>query len=174
MNIVRARQLGRLAAALVCLCHPHQKTSRLTTTVDREVTSPARLENRGCPYNYTIEVLQETAYRLSREIIEMTTRAGSGHPSSSLSAIDIMTGLYSGGIMSSKPQEPDWPDRDRFILSILAPHVASPTEIEPFLTVPNRSSNVGRRLATPLWGTPSMQRQPGAVDALAPETRPKR
>lgn len=41
----------------------------------------------------SLNQLQETAWRLSRHILEMTTIAGSGHPSSSLSAIDIMTGL---------------------------------------------------------------------------------
>ena len=47
----------------------------------------------------------------------MTTRAGSGHPSSSLSAVDILTVLYFGGVMRHDPRRPDWPDRDRFILS---------------------------------------------------------
>jgi transketolase len=61
--------------------------------------------------------LQETSWRLSRQIIEITTRAGSGHPSSSLSAIDILTVLYFGGLMRYDPSNPDWPERDRFILS---------------------------------------------------------
>lgn len=61
--------------------------------------------------------LQETAWRLSRQILEMTSTAGSGHPSSSLSAIDLLTGLYFGGILRFDPKEPDWPRRDRFILS---------------------------------------------------------
>jgi transketolase len=47
----------------------------------------------------------------------MTTRAGSGHPSSSLSGIDILTALYFGGVMRYDPRRPDWPVRDRFILS---------------------------------------------------------
>lgn len=84
---------------------------------DREVGSARELEQRRCPFNYAMDELQDTAYRLSREIIDMTTRAGSGHPSSSLSAIDVMTALYFGGIMCYKPSQPDWPDRDRFILS---------------------------------------------------------
>jgi transketolase len=75
------------------------------------------MEERRCTYNYSIVELQDTAYRLSRDIIQMTTEAGSGHPSSSLSAIDVMTALYFGGIMCYKPDDPDWPGRDRFILS---------------------------------------------------------
>lgn len=65
----------------------------------------------------SLPALQETAWRLSRQILEMTTNAGSGHPSSSLSAIDLLTGLYFGGILRFDPQQPDWPRRDRFILS---------------------------------------------------------
>ncbi|MGC9357566.1 MAG: transketolase, partial [Anaerolineae bacterium] len=74
-------------------------------------------ERPRLPYSRSMEALQETAWRLSRQIIEMTTKAGSGHPSSSLSAIDIMTVLYFGGYLRYRPDEPEWPERDRFILS---------------------------------------------------------
>ena len=65
----------------------------------------------------TIEQLQDISWQLSRQIIEITTKAGSGHPSSSLSAIDILVALYFGGIMHYDVTHPDWPDRDRFVLS---------------------------------------------------------
>lgn len=67
--------------------------------------------------NRSIQELEEISYRLSREIIQITTHAGSGHPSSSLSAIDVLTGLFFGGVLRYDPQRPDWPERDRFILS---------------------------------------------------------
>lgn len=47
----------------------------------------------------------------------MTTSAGSGHPSSSLSAIDLLTALYFGGVMRYDPGRPGWAARDRFIMS---------------------------------------------------------
>lgn len=74
-------------------------------------------EPRRCPYNYDIPNMQETAWKLSRQIIRMTTKAGSGHPSSSLSAIDVLVALYFGGVMCYRPDQPDWPERDRVILS---------------------------------------------------------
>lgn len=43
--------------------------------------------------------------------------AGSGHPGGSLSVIDILTVLYFGGILRYKPDDPAWPERDRFVLS---------------------------------------------------------
>jgi transketolase len=67
--------------------------------------------------NRTAEELENIAFGMSRKIIEITTKAGSGHPSSSLSAIDILTVLYFGGVMRYDPHNPNWADRDRFILS---------------------------------------------------------
>ncbi len=46
----------------------------------------------------------------------MTTAAGSGHPGGSLSCVDILVALY-GHVLRHDPQNPAWPDRDRFILS---------------------------------------------------------
>lgn len=46
----------------------------------------------------------------------MTHRAAAGHPGGSLSEIDILTALYHQRLRV-RPEEPDWPDRDRFILS---------------------------------------------------------
>jgi len=60
--------------------------------------------------------LQEIARELRGDIIRMLTAAGSGHPGGSLSAIDIVTCLYFAQ-MRHRPAEPNWPDRDRFILS---------------------------------------------------------
>ena len=61
--------------------------------------------------------LNEKARELRLEILDMTTRAGSGHPSSSWSSVEIVTALYFGGVLSYKPDEPWWEDRDRFIMS---------------------------------------------------------
>jgi transketolase len=46
----------------------------------------------------------------------MTFAAQSGHPGGSLSAVEILAGLYLR-VMRHKPADPAWPDRDRFILS---------------------------------------------------------
>jgi transketolase len=56
------------------------------------------------------------AKKLRRHVIIMTATAGSGHPGGSLSAADIVTALYFK-ILHHDPQNPLWPDRDRFILS---------------------------------------------------------
>jgi transketolase len=50
------------------------------------------------------------------QIIRMLTHAGSGHPGGSLSVIDLITTLLFER-MRHDPKRPDWPDRDRLILS---------------------------------------------------------
>ena len=50
-------------------------------------------------------------------ILSCTTQAGSGHPTSSLSAADIMTGLMFGGFFLFDPAQPGLPNNDRLILS---------------------------------------------------------
>lgn len=66
--------------------------------------------------NGTLEQLQKKASLLRKDIVEMITAAASGHPGGSLSAADLITALYFK-ILRHKPTDPDWSDRDRFILS---------------------------------------------------------
>lgn len=69
------------------------------------------------PGDVSLDALREKARLLRKHIITMTTAAGSGHPSSSLSAVEVVTALYFGGLMRYDPRNPARPDRDRFILS---------------------------------------------------------
>jgi transketolase len=63
-----------------------------------------------------IEQLKERARELRIEIVTMLEKSGSGHTGGSLSAADIVTALYFYK-MRHKPAEPEWPGRDRFVLS---------------------------------------------------------
>lgn len=56
------------------------------------------------------------ARRLRIRIIEMTTTAGSGHPSTALSSVEIVCALHFSK-MRWDPSNAGWEDRDRFILS---------------------------------------------------------
>ena len=80
----------------------------------REVSpESAAASNR---FNLSAVELKEMAKELRRHVIRMTATAGSGHPGGSLSAADIITALYFK-VLRHKPENPHWPDRDRFILS---------------------------------------------------------
>jgi len=62
------------------------------------------------------EDLREAAKRMRRRIVSMIGKAGSGHPGGSLSAVEIVTVLF-WRVMRHKPNDPKWPERDRFVLS---------------------------------------------------------
>ena len=67
-------------------------------------------------FNLSVVELKETARELRRHVISMIAAAGSGHPGGSLSSADIVTALYFQ-VMHHNPEKPQWPDRDRLILS---------------------------------------------------------
>jgi transketolase len=60
--------------------------------------------------------LKERARAARIAIMEMLCTAGSGHPGGSLSAVEVLTVLYHH-VLKVDPERPDWPDRDRFVLS---------------------------------------------------------
>ena len=64
----------------------------------------------------SIEELEKMAVVIRCDIIDMICTASAGHPGGSLSAADIVTALYFR-VMRIDPANPDWPERDRFILS---------------------------------------------------------
>ena len=105
--------------------------------------------------------LEETARRLRRYIITSTTTAGSGHPSTSLSMVELLTTLYFGGVLRYDPANPHDPQRDRFILSKGhgAPGLYAVLAEAGYFPVDELGSL--RRLGSPLEGHPNMNRLPG-------------
>jgi transketolase len=71
-------------------------------------TSSRRMES--------IDELKRLANRMRIAIIKMIGAAGSGHPGGSLSEVELLAALYFR-VLRHDPQNPAWPDRDRFILS---------------------------------------------------------
>jgi len=61
--------------------------------------------------------LRKIARDLRLDILDMTTKAGSGHASSSWSATDILVALFFGGVLNYRSDDPQWSERDRFIMS---------------------------------------------------------
>jgi transketolase len=63
-----------------------------------------------------ISELEETARLLRVDSLRLIHRRGAGHPGGALSAAEIMAVLYFH-TLHIDPARPDWPERDRFILS---------------------------------------------------------
>jgi transketolase len=63
-----------------------------------------------------IKRLEGNALQIRKGIWRACKASGTGHMGGSLSAADILAALYFH-TMKIRPQEPEWPDRDRFVLS---------------------------------------------------------
>ena len=63
-----------------------------------------------------IESLEERAKVIRRHVVRMIAKAGTGHPGSSLSTVDLLVALFYSKLRHN-PQQPAWPDRDRFVMS---------------------------------------------------------
>ncbi|HOW87054.1 MAG TPA: transketolase [Candidatus Omnitrophota bacterium] len=108
----------------------------------------------------SIEQLKQKARLIRRHIVEMTGAAASGHPGGSLSATEILVALYFD-LMNHNPQDPQWPDRDRLVLSkghaspALYAALAEAGYFDP------KTLKDFRKLGSPLQGHPDRRKLPG-------------
>lgn len=107
-----------------------------------------------------LEELTKAARRVRRHIIEMTAEARSGHPGGSLSCADILVALYFQE-MKVDPQNPNWPDRDRFVLSKghAAPALYAVLAERGYF--PKEELKTLRKINSILQGHPDMKKTPG-------------
>ncbi len=105
--------------------------------------------------------LLEMSKTIRTDVLTMVHKAGSGHPGGSLSAADLMTGLFFGGIIRVDPAKPDWDGRDRFILSKghVAPVLYAVLARMGFF--PLEELGTLRRFGSILQGHPHKQSTPG-------------
>lgn len=66
--------------------------------------------------NDALPRIREKALWMRRRAFRMVYEAQRGHPGGDFSTIDTMATLYFG-VLNLDPKRPDWPDRDRFIMS---------------------------------------------------------
>ncbi len=107
-----------------------------------------------------IKEWEKTATALRESIVRMVAEAKSGHPGGSLSAADIMTVLYFGE-MNIDPGNPQWEDRDRFVLSKghAAPVLYAALAHRGFFPVSDLMTL--RKIGSHLQGHPDMRKTPG-------------
>lgn len=107
-----------------------------------------------------VAMLADKARKLRCHIISMLGKAGSGHPGGSLSAADIVATLYFYELRLD-PARPEWPDRDRFILSKghAAPLLYAALAERGFF--PEEELSTLRRLGSRLQGHPDLRKLPG-------------
>lgn len=66
---------------------------------------------------HTLKDLERIANDIREDIIRMLVEAGSGHSAGPLGLADVFTALYFGGVLRQNPKKPNWPERDRLIMS---------------------------------------------------------
>ena len=60
--------------------------------------------------------LKKITIEVRKQLLQITHDAGGGHTGGSMSSVDILVALYFS-VMNIRPEDPDFSDRDRFILS---------------------------------------------------------
>ncbi len=114
-----------------------------------------------------LESLALMANRLREDVITMVSRAGSGHIAGALDMADIFTAMYFH-ILNHDPKRPDWPDRDRLVLSnghICPVYYAALAHAGYF---PVKELETLRRLGSRLQGHPHRGALPGVETTSGP------
>ena len=106
------------------------------------------------------EQFKKLAKDIRLTVLKMIYEAGSGHPSGSLSAVEVISTLYFDK-MRVDPKNPDWVDRDRFVASKghCAPTLYAVLAEKGFFTKTELSTF--RRINSNLQGHPDMLKTPG-------------
>lgn len=114
-----------------------------------------------------VEELQKKAVAVRETIIEMLVAAGSGHTAGPLGMADVFVALYFH-ILKHQPQKPDWPERDRLILSnghIVPVRYAAMAHAGYF---PVEECLTLRKFGSRLQGHPERSRLPGLETTSGP------
>lgn len=110
-------------------------------------------------------MINDAAYRLKAQklrlsILDAVYHAGSGHLGGSFSSVEIMLSLY-GEVMRYRPDEPDWCDRDRFLLSKGHAAPVLYATLAEYGFFPQDELKSLRQWGSMLQGHPDMRRTPG-------------
>jgi len=114
-----------------------------------------------------IKKLEEMANTLRVDLIEMLLKAGSGHTAGPLGMADIFTAFYFH-LLSQKPKDPFWEDRDRLILSnghICPIRYVAMAHAGYF---PVKELDTLRKFGTRLQGHPEREKLPGVETTSGP------
>lgn len=115
-----------------------------------------------------IKELELTANKIRQSLIEMLVEAKSGHSAGPLGMADVFTALYFH-ILKHDPKNPDWPERDRLILSnghivpirYVAMHYAG-------YDITKEELKTLRKIGSRLEGHPSVKRMPALETSSGP------
>lgn len=107
----------------------------------------------------SVDELKALALEMREDIVKMICAAGSGHPGGSLSEVELLTALYFR-VLRHDPKNPQWRDRDRFILSKGHGAPALYAALAHAGYIPREMLMTLRKLGSPLQGHPDKRMLP--------------
>lgn len=133
-----------------------------------QIKKKARSKSRqNSMQKLSIHELEEKANEIRQDIIKMLVEAGSGHSAGPLGMTDIFSALYFH-ILNYDPKNPDWPERDRLILSNghICPGLYATLAHAGYF--PHKELMTLRKFGTRLQGHPERKRLSGVETTSGP------
>jgi transketolase len=107
-----------------------------------------------------LELLREKALMIRTEVVRLTDIAGSGHYGSAFSIAEMLAALYYR-LLRVRPEEPDWPERDRFLLGKGHAAIALFPILADLGFFDREVLDTYTRLGSPLGDHPDVKKVPG-------------
>ena len=116
----------------------------------------------------TEKELKKIANIIREDIIEMLVEAGSGHSAGPLGMADVFTALFFGDVLNYNSKNPEWPERDRVVLSNghICPVFYATLALAGYF--PKEELKTLRKIGTRLQGHPHRGSLPGIENASGP------
>lgn len=115
-----------------------------------------------------LKQMEKMANTIRQDIIKMLVKAGSGHSAGPLGMADVFTTLYFSGVLKHDPKRPNWPERDRVVLSNghICPVLYATLARAGYFPV--RELATLRKLGSRLQGHPHRASLPGIENSSGP------
>ena len=112
--------------------------------------------------------LKKIANTIREDIIKMLVEAGSGHSAGPLGMADVFTALFFGDVLNYNSKNPEWPERDRVVLSNghICPVFYATLALAGYF--PKEELKTLRKIGTRLQGHPHRGSLPGIENASGP------
>jgi transketolase len=108
-----------------------------------------------------VERVRDRALFVSEQTVRLISIAKTGHYASAFSCAEIFAALYYGDVLNLREGEPDWPDRDRFLMGKGHAAVGVYPILADYGFLSKEVLDAYTRLGNPLGDHPDMRRVPG-------------
>jgi len=108
----------------------------------------------------SVPEVRRQALRIRRNVLRLIRAGKAGHVGGALSAADLAAALFFSA-MRMRPDQPDWPDRDRFVLSAGHKAMVLYASLAARGVIEEQVLDTYGSFGSPLPGHPDMHKLPG-------------